>query len=108
MTDEPHLTFYYALHSRPEIFKDRVLELNASDDRGIAVIRTKVKTFSQVATGSLDKGGYPPYKVVIYTLTGKRFYRESASTVAMPKAYIASSLSLSHTPIHCSSAGDIG
>jgi replication factor C subunit 2/4 len=53
-----------------ELYKSRVLELNASDERGIEVIRfidelkprTKVKDFAQLAVA---KGKGPPYKLII-------------------------------------------
>lgn len=40
-----------------------MLELNASDERGIEIIRTKVKDFAQIAVGKGSKG--PPYKLII-------------------------------------------
>lgn len=48
-------------------FKDRILELNASDDRGIQVIRDKVKNFAQLTASSVRPDGSPcpPYKIVI-------------------------------------------
>jgi replication factor C subunit 2/4 len=50
----------------PQI-KSRVLELNASDERGIDVIRTKVKTFSSLVVPKNTAGDYPcpPYKIII-------------------------------------------
>lgn len=47
--------------------KERVLELNASDDRGIAIVRTKVKNFAQLKASSTRPDGKPcpPFKIII-------------------------------------------
>jgi len=52
----------------PRLMKSRVLELNASDERGINVVRTKIKSFAQhtVNKGAKERGfPCPPYKIVI-------------------------------------------
>lgn len=55
---------------RPELMKTRVLELNASDERGISIVREKVKNFARIAVSnasanSSSKYPCPPYKIII-------------------------------------------
>lgn len=56
----------------PELFSNRVLELNASDERGLSVIRERVKNFAQQALIHApsskeyrDKYPCPPFKIII-------------------------------------------
>ncbi|XP_069331322.1 replication factor C subunit 4 [Eulemur rufifrons] len=51
----------------PELFRSRVLELNASDERGIQVVREKVKNFAQLTVSGSRSDGKPcpPFKIVI-------------------------------------------
>ncbi|CAG8505322.1 13634_t:CDS:2 [Dentiscutata erythropus] len=52
----------------PKLMKTRVLELNASDERGIQVIRDKVKNFARTAVSNRREAGdypCPPYKIII-------------------------------------------
>jgi replication factor C subunit 2/4 len=78
--DLPHMLFYgppgtgkttTALAVTQQLFgptlrKQRVLELNASDERGIQIVREKIKTFASLAVGNGVKGyPCPPFKVII-------------------------------------------
>jgi replication factor C subunit 2/4 len=56
----------------PELFSNRVLELNASDERGLSVIRERVKNFAQQAlihapssASYREKYPCPPFKIII-------------------------------------------
>ena len=51
----------------PQLMKQRVLELNASNERGIDIVRNKVKQYASLAVGSGSSPGHlcPPYKIII-------------------------------------------
>ena len=54
----------------PEMFRTRVLELNASDERGISIVREKVKDFARMQLSNppahyKEKYPCPPYKIII-------------------------------------------
>ncbi|KAK7753203.1 Subunit of heteropentameric Replication factor C (RF-C) [Diatrype stigma] len=54
----------------PEMIKSRVLELNASDERGISIVREKVKDFARMQLTN-PPAGYkarypcPPFKIIV-------------------------------------------
>ncbi|KAK0081382.1 hypothetical protein PV325_012279 [Microctonus aethiopoides] len=49
------------------MYQSRILELNASDERGIQVIRDKVKSFAQLTASNTRPDGKPcpPFKIII-------------------------------------------
>lgn len=54
----------------PEFVKQRVLELNASDERGISIVREKVKDFARMQLtnppkGYKDRFPCPPFKIIV-------------------------------------------
>ena len=63
--------FDLSLPSSPDNFRERVLELNASDERGISIVRDKIKAFARQTPRAQkvasDGSSYPcpPYKIII-------------------------------------------
>lgn len=53
----------------PNIFGSKVMELNASDERGIKIVRTKIKNFANLAVNDTSPD-VPPYKLVILDEAG--------------------------------------
>lgn len=57
----------------PAVYRSRILELNASDERGIAIVREKVKGFARTQLSQptgldaeyLSKHPCPPFKIII-------------------------------------------
>lgn len=50
----------------PKKLRERVLELNASDDRGISAVRNEIITFAKTVVGNPDPNfKSPPYKILI-------------------------------------------
>ncbi|KAK0260022.1 Subunit of heteropentameric Replication factor C (RF-C) [Friedmanniomyces endolithicus] len=59
----------------PDLYKTRVLELNASDERGISIVREKVKDFARMQLSNPPSGAAgveyrkkypcPPYKIIV-------------------------------------------
>lgn len=54
----------------PHLYKSRVLELNASDERGISIVRQKIKNFARLTISNpskedLENYPCPPYKIII-------------------------------------------
>lgn len=46
-------------------WRERVKELNASDERGISAVREKVKTFAQLSVGGCTEGSRARFRVII-------------------------------------------
>jgi len=62
----PEWTKFKFIEENKKLRQDRVLDLNASDERGIKVVREKIKTFANLSIVWQDKDtDIPPFKIII-------------------------------------------
>ena len=62
------LALCHDLFPDPILLKSRILELNASDERGISVVREKIKSFCRAVPSNpshIDPTTIPPFKIII-------------------------------------------
>lgn len=64
-SNNTHLTKFQFNEENNKLFYDRVLELNASDERGIKVVREKIKTFANLSIAPTNNYNIPPFKIII-------------------------------------------
>ena len=50
----------------PKLYREKTIELNASDERGINIVRNKIRRLAKAANDSADPDyPSPPYKIII-------------------------------------------
>ena len=69
-----------------DIWRSRILELNASDERGIAVVRDKIKGFSQQSVSN-SGSKVPPFKIIILDEADRFVYFFYLGAVKSPRGH---------------------